>query len=160
MYRVILDYKLVYPLDVVMLVNKMEIELVEYGEFSREQQKLLMRASNDGFSFLKNSHLYIYYNQRNLYVRIKFTIAHEIGHASLGHLYKLEKNNADEEEANYFAQVLLAPVCVALELRLDSAEDIQNYFDISRECAKIVHENLKKELKEVVMKKQMKKMNS
>ena len=50
---------------------------------------------------------FILYNDNMDINRIRFTIAHEIGHIALGHE---ESNDETESEADYFARHLLVPI--------------------------------------------------
>jgi Zn-dependent peptidase ImmA (M78 family)/rRNA maturation endonuclease Nob1 len=81
-----------------------------------------MLGSEDGATVLNGDNKYIiYYNENKSRPRIRFTIAHEIGHIFLGHLEEygnpvLESDDVEEQlyehlerEANCFARNLLCP---------------------------------------------------
>ena len=76
----------------------------------------------DGFTVRSGGHCYVFYNMAQTPGRVRFTIAHELGHVLLGHLgegehtiYNREPSPEDapeEHAANIFASRLLAPACV------------------------------------------------
>lgn len=123
------DYDIKYPLDVFDLCNKMGFELIPYSKF-KDHIELLLKKSEDGFSlFDENRNIWsIYYNENvEPKERIKFTIAHEIGHILL--------QTEVEEYANFFAGYLLAPVVLILEYKLFEKEKIMDYFKVGYKCA-------------------------
>ena len=75
--------------------------------------------------------------------RIRFTLAHELGHVLLGHVGTYEyvnrasSSNYDsiEREANMFAARLLAPACVLWGCKVKSAEEIMRLCDISHQAS-------------------------
>lgn len=124
------DYEIRYPLDLYDLCKKMEFELIPYSKYS-EHIELFKKHSNDGFSkYHENRKTWtIYYNEEvEPKERIKFTIAHEIGHILL--------QTSDERLANFFAGYLLAPVILIIEYKLYSEEKIMDYFKVGYKCAK------------------------
>ena len=123
------DYDIKYPLDVFDLCLKLEFEVIPYSMFNNHKE-LLIKQSNDGFSlYHKKEKLWsIYYNEDiEPKERIKFTIAHEIGHI----LLKTE----NEQLANFFAGYLLAPVPLIIEYELNTTEEVMDYFKIGFKCA-------------------------
>lgn len=106
--------------------------------------------TNDGFSVIIKKRKYIFYNEACSNARIRFTIAHELGHHCLGHtlakgngckytVYNREPSSEDneiEQQANVFASRLLAPACVLWGLNIHSAEQIAKICNISFTSAK------------------------
>lgn len=101
---------------------------------------------SDGFSTLYAGNYYIFYNSNMTIGRIRFTIAHEIGHILFGHLKthgsfttkNREPNPTDapeEQMANVFASRLLAPACVLNALDATTPEQIAALCDISLQSA-------------------------
>lgn len=89
---------------------------------------------------MQNDKLYIIYADEQSPQRCRFTIAHELGHIFLGHLFKTDGNGfliTDDAEysANVFARDLLAPACVLHELQALTSAAIANLCDISLEAA-------------------------
>lgn len=102
-----------------------------------------IRASvfNDSFVCVVNRH-------SNL-GRLRFTIAHEIGHVALGHFYhaddvimphmKSNQHNRLDQEANAFATELLMPSDI-IKPQLDNGVNIdvlRKTFKVSRQCMAI-----------------------
>lgn len=89
----------------------------------------------DGFTVLREGRPYIFYNGDMLPARIRFTLAHELGHLVLRNGFSrfsggvVTRSNAEpgttrdpeEQAADVFAVRLLAPACVLHELGLFDA---------------------------------------
>ena len=103
----------------------------------------------DGFTVLREGRPYIFYNGDMLPARIRFTLAHELGHLVLHNGFSrfsggvVTRSNAEpgttrdpeEQAADVFAVRLLAPACVLHELRLFDAGQIAEVCQISRTAA-------------------------
>lgn len=97
----------------------------------------------DGQSMILDGQPIILYKDMESTGRIRFTIAHELGHILLGHVGKYElmnrepspQDNPIEQAANVFASRLLAPACVLWGCRAGSPEDIMRLCGISRTAA-------------------------
>ncbi len=89
-------------------------------------------------------------NSNQIYTRLRFTIAHEIGHIVLNHsntepeFYSFFSGGITtykERQANVFATELLMPVPKFKELYFNkgitSVFDIANYFKVSKQAAEI-----------------------
>lgn len=99
----------------------------------------------DGMTFYAKKTPVILFDEEKLPQRIKFTIAHEVGHIILGHV---EPGNCtianreprpgdapEEQTANQFAARLLAPACVLWGLNVHTPEEIMQLCRISRQAA-------------------------
>lgn len=85
----------------------------------------------------------------NVSGRIRWTLAHELGHIVLKHLaYFAEPSIAEhninnisnpelEAEADHFAALLLSPMPLYEQLNVKSASDIYNVFGLSHEASEI-----------------------
>ena len=85
----------------------------------------------------------------NVLGRIRWTLAHELGHVTLKHLpYIAEPSIAEnnfnnlthpelENEADYFAALLLCPMPLYEQLHIQSAQDIQHVFGLSWEASDV-----------------------
>ena len=101
---------------------------------------------SDGFSVRSGGRYLAFYNGTQPPGRVRFTIAHELGHVLLGHLgdgqhtvYNREPSPADapeEQAANVFASRLLAPACVLHALGIVTPEQIAAACDISLTAAR------------------------
>ena len=103
-------------------------------------------GTSDGFTVCSGGRCYVFYNMEQSAGRVRFTIAHELGHVLLGHLgdgehtvYNREPSPADapaEHTANVFASRLLAPACVLHALGAVTPEQIAAACDISLAAAR------------------------
>lgn len=119
-----------YPLHLKELALKMGITLVTYAHSPKFGIDKPENLSDDAFTKIDNN--IIFYNDSISRERIRFSVAHEIGHIWLEHKICDEKNEA---EANHFAGYLLAPTPIIVERGFDNAFDIADYFQISYEAA-------------------------
>ena len=95
----------------------------------------LFAVSEYGFSMKKKSNRIIYYNEKMPLSCIRFTLAHEIGHAILEH--QDEDDPLAEKEANCFARNLLCPAPIISAFELLFVRDYVAVFDVSAEMARI-----------------------
>lgn len=140
----------------------------EYSEYYNISEDDVIRKFNSNEGFLlkckdtsTNTNYYIMgYNQNKSKERIRFTIAHELGHFILKHNDRTSKNILNryslsdqetqhfETEANHFAKHLLIPFPIALyfkkHLKRFTAEIISNIFNVNFEPANYVFLNLNK----------------
>lgn len=101
-----------------------------YG-FSFQQ---LLEISEFGFSILSSAgNRIILYNENMPLGCIRFTIAHEIGHAILGHTD--ENDPISEKEANCFARNLLCPLPIAEIFDASTVEDYIALFSVTASMA-------------------------
>lgn len=102
-------------------------------------------VSNDRYLVLFNSST----ANNNVIGRIRWTLAHELGHVVLNHLPYIAEpliaehnfNNLSnpelEAEADYFAAAFLCPMPLFDQLHIQSASDIQNTFGLSYEASEV-----------------------
>lgn len=141
------------PVNLMAIAKLYKIKIIKYSD-SKYVQKLDI-SDTDGFSIYKptfNKHI-IYYNEgvKNN-GRIRFTIAHELGHCLLGHNLKGNtnyrnsefdnENNINETAANIFARDILMPATVLHSLNVSSLEDISRICNISMQSAGIRYNRL------------------
>lgn len=143
-----------YPVNLLDLISKMgNIEIATYHEFAEEIGTTVDYVANkigkttDGFTLNRGNQFIIVYNSDtniNIVERIRYTIAHEIGHIFMGHFndgdtilrrggLDLKKYNVLEREAETFAHELLVPTYI-----IDttwSSEYVQETFDVSSQVA-------------------------
>lgn len=101
---------------------------------------MLSKVSEFGFSIIKGDKRIIFYNEKAQLGSILFTIAHEIGHAVLGHTE--EHDASSEKEANCFARNLLCPIPVVCGLGLRTPEDYSKMFAVSDGMAKVAFDKM------------------
>lgn len=97
----------------------------------------LLAESEYGFSIVhkKTGNRIIYYNEKMPLACIRFTLAHEIGHAVLTH--QDGDDPLAEKEANCFARNLLCPAPVISAFNLLFVRDYVAVFDVSADMARI-----------------------
>lgn len=118
-----------FPIDCIDLIGKCGIPCKSYSSLSRKKQEHCLLVSEEAFT-LKNE---IYYNDKLLDKRIRFSLIHELGHIMLNH--KENRSEAEEREANFFATNLLAPRVIIHHSGCKNYVDIIKRFDLSEEAA-------------------------
>ena len=130
-------------------IRAMGVVLMPYSKsekFLAELGLTYLMQETDGLSIRRNGRYYILYRGDMVPGRIRFTVAHELGHIVLGHLEHQthttrnhEPRDGDapiEQAANVFASRLLAPACVLHELNAITPERISELCDISLTAAR------------------------
>lgn len=111
----------------------------------------ILRGEQSGRIIVDGNNFSVVVNDNESIQRIRFTIAHELGHYLLGHLGSdiTDLNRGyngikpiQETEADMFAARLLAPACVLWEINVQTAEQIATVCNISHEAAKIHAERM------------------
>lgn len=126
------------PVDIVAMAEHYNVPIYANSEVGT------LEPDEIGLSLKWKGQWVIVYDDTMINTRIRFTIAHELGHILLGHpeecsrKNKFIKNRSEiEEEADKFAARILAPACVLRGLNLKSAEEIMAYCNISLSAARI-----------------------
>lgn len=130
-------------LDVFQLANTMNVSLIPYSEVSYEPKKFILDKEdkiNDGF-FVIESRKYvpkIFYNDKQGFNRVKFTICHELEHYVFG---DEDDGEYEEAKANHFARQLLIPNCLVIMHMLKGVDtyDLVSIFNVSYEVASIAY---------------------
>ncbi|MBO5060276.1 MAG: ImmA/IrrE family metallo-endopeptidase [Clostridia bacterium] len=149
-WQILIDYNIrSLPVKVSSICRDMGIKIIDYdrGNEMIKYCKLEERCqNNDGFTF-ENA---IFYNNKCVIGRQRFTVAHELGHILLHNgngEYNREPiavDNPKEQEANVFASRLLAPACVLWGLNIATSEEIAQLCDISMQAAEFRLERLQR----------------
>ena len=138
-WQVLLDYDIrTIPVNIVKIAVSSNILLLKNTETD------LLKNGEIGVSILDDNQWNIIYDDTLPKGRIRFTIAHELGHIFLGHPMKLgyhgrtidTQKPETEKQADMFAIRLLVPACVVWGLGLHTPEEIQTVFDVSFSAAK------------------------
>lgn len=141
-----------FPVNIDDLIRESGLRLIPYSvQLKRESDKQInafLKAFPDAVLFRNG--LKILYNDWNIRdeyerKRMRFTLAHELGHFILGHIFEfnldntLKQNNSLSDllelETNVFACNILCPAHCVTTLNFKNVNDIINYFDISTEFA-------------------------
>ena len=144
------------PVNITRLCKELGIFCLTYekGQALIHEMRLEKFTHQDGFSVVFGKRNFVFYNaQISPKERIRFTLAHELGHIVLGHhkqrgifcRYKrattnkwiLSRCSRKETQANIFASRLLAPACVLHALQMNSAEEIATLCGLSLQAAQI-----------------------
>ncbi len=139
-WRVLLDCHITrLPVDLTKIANQTGIRIVKNTDADE------LGADEAGICFRYEGVWYIIYDDTMPSKgRIRYTVAHEMGHIFLGHAlsaphhtrtYFAEKP-ISEAQADMFAARLLAPACVIWGLRIFTAEEIASVCGISAEAAR------------------------
>lgn len=152
--NILQDYSLFqFPLDVFYVAEKiLKATIIKYSELTDKKRSELFDALtkkgyenlNKGFTvFEKMSngsiHYIIYYNDSRDNLDCRYTIAHEIKHIVCN-----EENPTLEQEnlAEYFAKIFIAPKVVALNENKLSQNDIIEYFGLTCIAAEFLSNGL------------------
>lgn len=126
-----------YPLNLNKILKQNNWYATNYKNYCNYKKcdfNKLINNYPDAFTIQdKNNNFLICFNERNDRQRIRFSIAHEIGHIVLKHLYKFDKL---EKEANMFAARILMPMLLIKELNITKPEELSKLCDVSIESAK------------------------
>ena len=148
-WKILLDCKIDrLPVDLNLICRALGVRTASY----RSAEVLIQRrnlseivARSDGLSFFVENTPVALYNSDCTPERIRFTVAHELGHIVLGHVSPgtvtvvnrepSPNDNPQETAANQFAARLLAPACVLWGLDLHTPEEIARACYISMQSA-------------------------
>lgn len=156
------------PIDLLHIISQLDnLHLMKYSTFAKENDLNINEVyqflnSEDGALWYKTdtqTYILLYNDTIDNKERIRFTIAHELGHYILKHnevsdktslsRYTLTEDeyNVFEKEANFFAKHLLVPFPIlgnyVMFFRSMNDQFIQNVFQVSFSVANYVIENLK-----------------
>ena len=148
------------PLKIGNLIRNIKyIKLITYSSQIKKhripyEEMILTAETKDSYAVRQGStgKFCIYYNDidKNIATsnRVRWNLAHELGHVILNHheiagTEKLYRRGLDdesyyyfEEEADYFAQLILVPHAALLGFRINSAKDIRTMCKISDPASK------------------------
>lgn len=150
-----------FPIDPRMFFKQIQnCKIMTYHTLAKINQcdikEIIILCESDSgcthYDVAKNRYLVLYNNStenNNVVGRIRWTLAHELGHVLLNHLpYIAEPHIAEnnfnnlsnpelEAEADHFAALLLCPMPLYELLNINSASDIQNVFGLSYEASEV-----------------------
>lgn len=137
-----------FPIDIFDLTQRYQIQTFAYNEVEAELKLLKVNPTADtALAFRANKKDFIFYSDTMSPERLRFAIAHELGHILLQHLDRGEVisifDEYTESEANIFASRLLMPAIVCHDRQLRSAEQIAAFFGVSKEAAEIRADRMK-----------------
>ena len=129
LFRVYWDYGIhSFPVDCKKILNRMGFKLLTYQEISGNDKQFLIRMMQvSGDAFIIRGEKRLYYNDSVMPKRLRFSLAHEIGH--------IVTDDDSEDVANDFASNQLAPRPVIYAKQLRTADEISKFFGISISAA-------------------------
>lgn len=145
-WQVLIDFNITsLPISVVAIANTAGIKILKNSVVNE------LKPGEVGASVLDGDMWYIIYDDTVSKGRIRFTIAHELGHIFLGHPLKIGyhartidvRKPEVETDADMFASRLLCPACVLWGLNLHTPEEIKEVCNVSYAAAKIRSERMK-----------------
>ena len=133
------------PIDPFEIARRLKYVVRPYSELSIDDWMWAESKSDEGFSrpeLNPETGMYeyvIYYNDSEFdhtEGNIRWTIFHEIGHIYLGHHDNpLGNEEAEEDEANFFAKYAMCPPPLLHVTHCENALDVYNRFNTSDEFA-------------------------
>ncbi len=150
--NLLIDYSYIdFPVDVFDFAKSVfNADIIKYSSISSEKLLKLSRfgALDDSFTVFEHMsdgtiHYKIYFNDKKPYYRQRFSIGHEIKHIVYG-----EENPSDEEEdlAEYFSKVFIAPKCMVILSDVYSAREITEKFELGPEPAGYLFNTIQKRI--------------
>jgi len=131
-----LDYSMFEKnIDIFLLCKKIGLVVVKYSSLNRVTLTKIkdIYSQNDGLTIRKNNINYIFYNDNLPETRIRFTLAHEIGHfTDTNHL----SEEYEEKVAKHFARSLLVPRCVLIYKNYNDPCKVVDDFNVSLSAAR------------------------
>ena len=150
------------PLDILNLIDENRWGLMTYQQLAATNDcsfhdVLTASGSDDGFTVYNGRNYTIAFNERRSRGRIRFTLAHEIGHIFLKHFIDFDElviargamssgqYKVLENEANAFARNILSPLCTML-IKKWSTTQIMDICQITFDAATTRLDFLRKDL--------------
>lgn len=127
-----------FPFDCEYLIEELGYKIHKYSELSETKLNHCLLVSDESLKLLDN----IYYNDDMPMTRIRFSLAHELGHIVLGHGDYLDP--IKETEANYFASYFLAPRMVIHYAKCKNQNDVAKLFRLSQEAAQYAFDDYRR----------------
>ena len=126
-----------------------------YGQYleatGRSLLEVAQRYGTDGFTLQIHGEYAIFYNPTSPIPRIRWTLAHELGHILLGHgavcrfAQPVEGKSREDRQADRFAADLLCPGPPLRRCGLHSAQELAKLCDLSGQAAEIQWARLQRE---------------
>ncbi len=134
------------PIDLKKLCKTLYATVIPYSQMG-EKTLSDFAATGDGFTLaLNRKQRLIVVNDAKSIPRMRFTLAHELGHIALNHTLKpvvyrnseIDNNQKPEEiQASIFARDLLMPACVLAALHVTTVDEIMQICNVSFTSAQI-----------------------
>lgn len=141
-----------FPVDMHKLITRNHWTLIPYSAFVEKYgiplADVISELGPDGFCRGDEGHCEIAFNDTvHVKGRIRFTLAHEVGHIYLGHLSdfstkmffpsKSVQYTTLEKEADCFARNLLSPASLMMRLEIQDVSRVMKTFGLSAQAARV-----------------------
>lgn len=114
---------LTFPINCFELAEKCGYKIIKYSDLTETKRCACIKLSKDACIVKK----ILYYEDRNIVERIRFSIAHELGHIFL--------NSELEDDADNFASHVLAPRIMIHRYRCETSDQIHDIFGLSYDAS-------------------------
>lgn len=152
-WRILLDCKVeALPIDLNLVCRALGAKPVSYQAHWRDRELPPFAKQTDGMTFYAGDSPIILFDRSKPPGRVRFTVAHELGHLILGHVSpgqvttmnrEPEKTDSPlERAANQFAARLLAPACVLWGMGIHTAQEISALCHISLQAVQFRAERI------------------
>lgn len=108
-----------FPIDCIKIIQAYGIKLQEYSSLSAKKRTACKKLSRDA-CLIGNV---LYYEDKNIPERIRFSLMHEFGHYFM--------NTEEEDDADIFSSNILAPRIMIHAMHFRNADNIHDYFGLS-----------------------------
>lgn len=108
-----------FPINCFCILEQFHLSTTKYSELSKSKKAACLRLSKDACTIDKT----IYYEDRNIPERIRFSVMHELGHMLL--------DTPDEDAADAFASNILAPRILIHRQGYRTCDAIHDAFGLS-----------------------------
>ena len=116
-----------FPVDCSQIAESIRYQVKTYQDVAETKEQYIEMMKVSGDAYVIRAHKTIYINDKIVERRKRFSLAHELGHVIM--------LNEDEDIADTFASNLLAPRPMVFAEKLQTADEIAKYFDISISAA-------------------------
>lgn len=131
-----------FPVDCIAIIRSYGYKVYTYSYVQYEFPRLYECCkSYSQDSFKHTGFRFVIYNDRCTTGRIRFSLAHEIGHIVMGHTNETPEQ---EDEANTFAGYLLSPCIMIDHYHCHDSEDVRYKFNLSMASANIAWQNYRR----------------
>lgn len=127
-----------FPVDCMNVLHTYGMKIETYSEQKPAKYKKCLTYTGDAFSLKKK----VYYNDMKPVGRIRFSLAHEIGHIALRH--GTPRTEEQEKEADFFASHFLAPRMVIHYARCKNQNDVAKLFNMSQKAAQYAFDDYRR----------------
>lgn len=142
-WRILLDCRIDrLPVDLNVICKALGIRVFRYASVQGLPDSAYQ---TDGMTFFSSGVPVILYDESKSPERIRFTVAHELGHLVLRHVAPGQQTITNREPsptdspietaANQFAARILAPACVLWGLNIHTPDEISGLCHISKQAA-------------------------